>query len=532
LTGHLARPPYQQEPADNWAVRLERFDRMLVQHDMLRLRIACPSQEFSAAEMAFGVCRWLSGARGIWESLDVGGDGELAIVMLQAPRIGDGVLDYLFRLLPPNAQASTQRHALVELDDASDSHLSEKVLGHEPLLARLRQTIGLARERGHQVEGLSCYASSQRMALLADVLGLDLIDADPTLLRWGTKSGSRQLFRRAGVPHPPGTYQPDTSIAGLASTLNALTEHGHRSRWILKADAGFGSGHGNAVVDVTSPLTPASLARAIRPCSGQVSTDSFVDRVIPDGVIIEQLISPEPLGRMKYPSALGYLRRTQDGCVSTELLAVHEQILGAASDFDGCRFPADSRYRTLVADMASKVLRQLAALGVTGHAGIDFIVCLPARTGPIRIHATEINLRQTGTTHPHQTVRAVVPGDWDQGETLTDRNGGQVCYTGTDGIISPRYAGISSTQLIRALHRIPGLTFNPSKGTGLVPHLWPSLERCGKVGATCVARSADECDQLKDRFVALLEQLADGTPALPTFPDSVPRQRFLASLRR
>lgn len=93
MTGHSARPAYRRELADNWAVRLERFDGMLVHHDMLRLRIACPSQEFSAAEMAFGVCRWLSCSRGIWESLAVGGDRKLAVVMLQAPRVGKGVLE-------------------------------------------------------------------------------------------------------------------------------------------------------------------------------------------------------------------------------------------------------------------------------------------------------------------------------------------------------------------------------------------------------------------------------------------------------
>jgi hypothetical protein len=461
--------------------------------------------------MAFGVGRWLSCSRGIWESLTVGADRDLALIMLQAPRIGSGVLDYLFTLLPAHARDSQSRHALVEIDDERDMHLSEKILIRTSVLARLRSTLELAREHGHHVEGLSCYASSPRMATLADQLGADLIDAEPTLLAWGTKSGSRQIFHQTGVRHPLGSYQPDKTIAGLATTLKDLTRRFGHGRWMVKADYGFGSGHGNAIIDTTelpSPLTASTLVKALRPCAGQVSAIDYAERITPVGAITEQVIAGGRNDTLHYPSALGYLRRGQDGRVDVTFLVVHDQALGSSGDFIGCRFPASPAYRTVVAEAARKVLTQLAALGVTGHVGVDFIAMVPAvSTAPDGIYATEINLRQTGTTHPHRIVRATVPGEWNSSGSLTGRSGREVCYKGTDGIISPRYIGVSSATLIERLQLSPHIAFNPQTGHGVIPHLWPSLERYGKIGATFIADSAAECDALESDFIALLEDL-------------------------
>jgi hypothetical protein len=155
------------------------------------------------------------------------------------------------------------------------------------------------------------------------------------------------------------------------------------------------------------------------------------------------------------------------------------------------------------------VLARLAALGVTGHVGVDFIAAVPTgSSGTTRICATEINLRQTGTTHPHRMARALVSGDWSASGTLTDRFGREVCYTGTDGIISPRYIGISSARLIERLRLSRQVAFDPQTGHGAIPHLWPALERCGKIGATFISASPAGCDAIERDFIVLLEDLA------------------------
>jgi ATP-grasp domain len=462
--------------------------------------------------MGFGVCRWLSCSRGIWESLTVGTQRDLALIMLQAPPIGRGVLDYLFALLPEDAQRGRARHALVEIDDMRDLHLSEKLLARTSLLARLRTTLDLARKHGHQIEGLSCYSSSPRMAELAGQLRVELIDARPALLAWGTKSGSRQVFRQTGVRHPAGSYEASTTIEELATTLNELTLRFGHGRWMVKADYGFGSGHGNAIVDTADlpvPLTAPALVRALRPCTRQVSVTRYVDQIASVGVIAEQVVAGGPDSKLQYPSALGYLRRNDDGQVGVEFLGVHDQLLGESGDYIGCRFPANPTCRALVTEAARKVLAELAAHGVTGHVGVDFVAAVStASVAPDAIYATEVNLRQTGTTHPHRMVRALVPGHWNSSGTLTDLSGREVYYKGTDSIISPRYVGISSTALIERLQVSPLLRFNQRARRGVVPHLWPALEHCGKLGATFIAPSPAECDALEDAFTMLLEDLA------------------------
>jgi hypothetical protein len=496
---------------DEWQTPLGELDHVLAQRKRLRLRVACPSQEFAAAEMAFGTCRWLSCSRGIWESLTLGTERDLVLIMLQAPRIGNGVLDYLFTLLPEAVRASRSRHALIEINDKRDMHLSEKVLARTLLIARLRSTLELARKYGHHVEGLSCYSSSLRMAELADQLKVELIDAEPRLLTWGTKSGSRQVFRRTGIQHPPGSYQPDITIASLAATLNDLTRRFGHGHWMVKADHGFGSGHGNAIVDTTylpSPITAWTLTQALRPCAEEVSAADYAEQTVSVGAIAERVIISGRNDILQYPSALGYLHRHPGGRIAVTFLGVHDQVLGDSDDYIGCRFPASPAYRTTVADAACKVLNHLASLGVTGHVGIDFVaVVSSASTAPNGIYATEINLRQTGTTHPHRIVRAVLSGDWTASGTLIDRSGHEICYKGTDGIISSRYIGLSSTALIDQLRLSPHVAFNPQTGHGVIPHLWPSLERCGKIGATFIGASVAECDRLEQGFITLLEDL-------------------------
>jgi hypothetical protein len=525
LTGRSARTaslPLQGLPP-GWTASLDRLDCVLAQRDGLRLRIVCPSQEFAAEEMSFGVGRWLSCSRGVWESLTLGTERDRAVVMLQAPSLGDGVLDYLFGLLSGQPENGRTRHAIIEIDDERNVHLSEKILSRAPLLARLRSTVEAAREHGHVVEGLSCYASSPRMATLAHELGTELMDADPTLLIWGTKAGSRQVFRATGTPHPAGSYRPDATAAAVAETLGDLASRFGHGMWMIKADHGFGSGHGNAIIDTGSspaPIAAGALARGLRPCAGQIPAEDYVKRIAITGAVIERVITGQPGSSLSYPSALAYLRRGGDGRVNVHFLGVHDQIVGRSGDYAGCRFPADSSYRAAVTREARKVFAHLAGIGVTGHAGVDFVAIAPASAGgdPARIYATEINLRQTGSTHPHRTVRAVLQGTWEADGSLVDRGGREIFYKGTDGIISARYVGICTTLLLDRLHKSPRLTFDSRTRRGAIPHLWSSLERCGKIGATFIGSSAAECDMLEAEFIALLDDIAAGSATSPGLP--------------
>ena len=93
----------------------------------------------------------------------------------------------------------------------------------------------------------------------------------------------------------------------------------------------------------------------------------------------------------------------------------------------GCRFPARPEYRLDIQERARRVGEVLAADGVIGAFGIDFVL-VPgsAAAQPPRgwrvgsggrehydIYLSEINLRMGGTTHPFWMARLVTGGVYD-----------------------------------------------------------------------------------------------------------------------
>ncbi|MFE4968165.1 hypothetical protein [Streptomyces sp. NPDC056660] len=504
---------------------LDRLDATLRARTGLRLRLVCPSQEFGAEEMSFGVGRWLSSSRGLWESLRVASEADLAMVMLQAPAIGADVEDYLLGITPPSMTPSglippspasaadrRARHALVELDDDGDRHLSEKVLDDVHLVRRMGRTVALARRAGHTVEGLACFASSPRMAALAHALGTDLLEVDPRMLGWGYKSGSRQLFRAAGVSHLPGSYVADHDVASLAVRLAALVRIHGPGQWVVKLDHGFGSGHGNAFVAVDTDRPSAverELRASLRPMGMGVRRTHFLQWLAAVGAVVERRAGGEPGTVIMHPSALAHLRREPDGLASVELLGVHDQLVGTAGDYLGCCYPARREYRAEVERQALKLFAALAARGVSGHVGVDFMAVSPSGRAATSLFATEINMRQTGSTHPNRTVRAVLPLAPGVPGRLVGRDGHDVYFRATDSVLSPSSRGMSAAPLIAALHRSPRLRLDRDAGRGVVPHLWPTLGRFGKMGVTAIGRSAAECERLVTEFTELLDTLGE-----------------------
>lgn len=493
---------------------LDRLEQTLATVPMLRLRVVCPSQEFSQEEMQHGVGRWLSGSRGLWESLTLGTQTDLAIIAIQAPPVGSRVVEHLFGLLGAAvARDATRRHALVELDDSRPLHLSEKLLANGAVLDRLRSTIAVARKLGHRVEGVSCYATSPRMADVAQALGVSLVDTQPEHLRWGTKSGSRGIFRQAGVPHLAGTYSPVYSQTDIIDAARSVTQGAEDGVVMVKVDHGFGSGHGNAVLTLPAvsgngPLRAETLARVWQPCAPGISPQDFLRRVAANGAIVEKFVRPQPCQVISFPSALAYLDPSR-GPGGVSLLAIHDQVLGPAGDYVACRFPAHPAYRDSVATLSRAVLDRLARRGVSGHIGVDFIVTGTAEKPEVwDIYATEINMRQTGSTHPHRTARAVLDADWHADGTSAAHGDQPVHYKGTDSIISERYVGLPAETLITAIEAEPALAYSRGTGRGVIPHLWSALEPFGKIGATIIGSSAADCDRLEQRFVGLIERLA------------------------
>ena len=93
---------------------------------------------------------------------------------------------------------------------------------------------------------MTVFNSTKLERTLAVLLGIPLNGVDPGLVPLGTKSGSRKVFREAGVPLPEG-FEDLRSGDDVVEALDELQERrpGLR-RAVIKLDESF-SGEGNAV---------------------------------------------------------------------------------------------------------------------------------------------------------------------------------------------------------------------------------------------------------------------------------------------
>ena len=122
------------------------------------------------------------------------------VVFVTSTPLATSIVDYYLHLLSgvPTAHARA-RLTLLSANDASPLSLTAKLLERPRLLQRIRDAIGDPAQ-AH----LSVFNATHLERDLALALDIPLYGCDPELLFWGTKSGSRTAFRRAGVMAPEG----------------------------------------------------------------------------------------------------------------------------------------------------------------------------------------------------------------------------------------------------------------------------------------------------------------------------------------
>ncbi|MEO0373116.1 MAG: carboxylate-amine ligase, partial [Cyanobacteria bacterium P01_A01_bin.17] len=274
------------------------------------------------------------------------------------------VIDYYLQLLPgiPFSHAR-DRLLLLPIYDQSAKSLSQKLLDRPRLLDRIRQS--LRPHRSYMV----CFNSTELERELSLQLDIPLLAANPDLLHWGTKSGSREAFADCMVPHPDGSLLMQTPEDLVKAAAELWSRQPHLKRMVVKLNQGF-SGEGNALLNLQdvpqSDLTFADRLAIIGDRMPQLAFEAegetwphFCDRILQLGAIVEAFVEGE---NKRSPSVQG--RVTPTG--SVEILSTHDQILGGPSGqiYLGCRFPADAAYRLQLQDLGLKVGQYLAQKGV------------------------------------------------------------------------------------------------------------------------------------------------------------------------
>lgn len=419
-------------------------------------------------------------------------DPSLRIVFVTSVAVDQAVVDYHLGFLDDPAEARG-RLTMLDAGDPSVRPLSEKVLEQHVLLQLIRTAAGDPDDAF-----VLPFTVTTAEARVADELGLLLFGTRPEQRWLGSKSGSREVARRAGVPTPEGRENVD-SLKGLVAAIAEIEEARPSAvAVVVKLNNGF-SGQGNAVVridDLVHPLsaTPTSF------CADGESWPVFEAKLAAEGAIVEELITGHGLVSPSVQMRIGPDR-------DVEVISTHDQILGGPHGhvYLGCRFPAHPDYRLAIQTEALKVGGVLAGEGVQGSFGIDFLV-----VDRREVLLSEINLRMGGTTHPFWMARLATDGFYDQasGELrLPPAPGVEIgaprAYVATDNLKSPALVGRAPAEVIAAVEAA-GLAFNRTTNTGVTLHLLAALPDHGKMGVTCVAADLTDADALYDEVCAAL----------------------------
>ena len=421
------------------------------------------------------------------------------MVYVTAQPVHPMILEYYFQFLAGiPASHARSRLTLLCAYDASPRSLTEKILERPRLVQRIRDGI-VDQRRAY----LTVFNSTPLERKLAVLLGIPLNGVDPNLIHLGTKSGSRKVFREAGVPLPEGLEDLRTEH-DVESALVDLRERRPRiKRAVVKLNDSF-SGEGNAVFRYPEDESRGAVKEAMRSLEFSLPTEVsevYFSKFARMGGIVEEYIeAPDKAS----PSA--QLRVSPGGEVVT--ISTHDQILGGPSGqaFLGCSFPARHEYRLAITEAAHRIGAVLGNHGVVSRFAVDFLVCRNEGQSEWSLAALEINLRMGGTTHPYLALQFLTGGQLDQGSGLFRSPSGQAkYYRATDNLRSDRYRGLLPEDLIEIL-TVNKLHYSHTTESGVLFHLIGALSEYGKLGMTAIANSREDVDDLYRRTLAVLDR--------------------------
>jgi len=393
---------------------------------------------------------------------------------------------------------------LLTTHDTSPVPLTQKILDRPRLVRHIRANLGDPRQ-AH----MTCFNVTALERRLALALGIPIYGCDPALADLGSKSGSREDFKKAGLDLPNG-FERLRDAEDVFNALAELKSHNpNLSRAVVKLEEGA-SGEGNAVFDYQG-------------CPEGAAAHSWIVRETPRRLRFEAKQENWEHYRAKLAEMGGIVESWIDGTHKTspsvqcridplghpEVISTHDQILGGDSGqiFMGSSFPAAEDYRCDIQQAGLEVANVLATHGVLGRFGVDFVSV--QQEDQWKHYAIEINLRKGGTTHTFMMLQFLTAGTYEA-ETGLYRipNGPARFYYASDNLTSPRYRGLLPGDLMDIVVE-RGLHFHGATQQGVVFHLIGTLSQYGKLGLVCVGDSAPRARELYEETIATLDAAAE-----------------------
>lgn len=423
------------------------------------------------------------------------------VVYITSTPIDELIIDYYLHLLPGiTGSHAKERLTLLSCYDASAKSLTEKILCRPRLMKRITKAIA-NKEQAHLV----CFNLTSFEKTLSVQLGLPVYGCDPALLYWGTKSGSREIFRQCNIPMPPG-FEDVVTINDVAEALYALKlQNPVLKKAVVKLNDGF-SGEGNAIFSYKDLATDEHLKMAIetqlpgrlQAVASDVTFTDFMNKLKEMHGIVEAFIEGEIKTSPSVQCRINPLGEI-------DVISTHDQLLDEATGqvFIGAAFPANEAYNIAIGKMGACISEALRSKGVLGRFSIDFISVQNGDEWDN--YAIEINLRKGGTTHPYLMLQFLTDGNYDNDTGIYTTAGGQPrYYFASDNLQSDRYKGLTPQDLID-LAIYHGLIYDGSKQEGVMFHLLGALSQYGKLGVVCVGSTREKAYDYYNKVIAVLE---------------------------
>ena len=426
------------------------------------------------------------------------------VVYVTSIPIDPNIIDYFLHLLSgvPTRHAR-ERLTLLSCHDASPTTVAEKILERPRLVKRIRDAIpDLASAH------MTCFNATFRERTLALRLGIPMYACDPALGHLGHKSGSREVFREAGVLVPDGFEY----LRDMDDVVDALAQLKRRdpelARAVVKLDEGT-SGEGNATFSYGDcPVGDGLRTWILRELPARLQFESpdetwerYRQKFAEMGGVVEAWVSG---AQKRSPS----VQCRVDPVGEIDLISTHDQILGGPSGqvFLGSTFPADDAYRLEIQEAGARVAEVMRERGVLSRFAVDFVSTY--KNGRWEHYAIEVNLRKGGTTHTFMMLQFLTHGAYDTETGLfCTRTGQPRYYYATDNLTNPNYRRLTPTDLIDIAVE-HDLHFHSSTQTGVMFHLIGALSQFGKLGILCVGESHEHARGLYRETVEILDREA------------------------
>jgi hypothetical protein len=423
------------------------------------------------------------------------------VIYVSSTPIDPVIIDYYLHLLPGiTGYHARERLTLLSCYDSSQLPLTQKILQRPRLIERIKESIP-----GGHVAHIACFNTTAYERTLAVRLGLPIYGCDPSLIYLGTKSGSRRVFMKAGVPMPPGAENLQCyddivhAVAGLKDMYPDL------KKAVIKLNDGF-SGDGNALLEYPDHISKKemyewihhNLKKKIKPVAKGLRMDIFLEKFKRMEGIVEAFVEGEQKSSPSVQCRINPLGEV-------DIISTHDQVLSGESGqvFEGAHFPADKSYRVEIAVLAKAIAEELKKEGVLGRFSIDFISV--KEKGAWKHYAIEINLRKGGTTHPFLMLQFLTNGYYDAGTGLFETPSKQPrYYYASDNLQRQSYKGLSPHDLI-SIAMFHELHFDGAAQKGVMFHMIGALSQYGKMGVVCIGESPEEAYSFYKKTVEVLD---------------------------